>query len=369
MDGSWGAGGRPASGRSRRAVAGAAIALVLGGALAACGRDESTDATEGSEARQPGACQATVVAAEVLPAVVTISARTDSANETGSGAVIRGDGHILTNDHVIAVAADGGTIGVLFSSGEQAPATLVGRATNVDLAVVKVDRSDELPAIGLDSEPLLVGQPVVALGSPLGLSGSVTSGIVSALGREIRVPADGGQTALLTGAIQTDAAINPGNSGGPLVDCDGNLVGVNTAIFTVPNEAGEAGGGSVGIGFAIPVELAMQVADELIETGEFHGAYFGLSAAPIPPDAAADLGASGGLYVQSVSPGGPAEQAGIAAGDVITEVDGEPARSLDDLLRASITKEPGDEVSVGYVRNGQAMTTTVTLAERPPTGE
>jgi putative serine protease PepD len=347
------------------------IALVLGGALVACGTDEPGDISPGSAAEvHPAACQATVVAAEVLPAVVTINAGNGSASETGSGSIIRADGHILTNDHVIAVAAAGGTISVLFSSGERASATLVGRAPNVDLAVVKVDRPEELPTIGLENrKPPVVGQPVVALGSPLGLSGSVSSGIVSALGREIRVPAAEGRTALLTGAIQTDAAINPGNSGGPLVDCDGGLVGVNTAIFTVPNEAGQAGGGSVGIGFAIPGELATRVADELIETGEFHGAYFGLSAVPIASEAAAELGVPAGLYVRSVSPGGPAEQAGIAAGDVVTEIDGDPATSLDVLLRASLTRQAGDEVSVGYVRDGQPATTTVTLAERPPSGE
>ncbi|GIF25862.1 hypothetical protein Ate02nite_85920 [Paractinoplanes tereljensis] len=220
----------------------------------------------GERQRSVGAatCSAASIAERVLPTVVTLSV----GGGNGSGEIIRDGGYILTNDHVISPAGARGAITVLFSDGRTAPATIVGRAPLVDLAVVRVQTTEKLPLIEVGrSSALRVGQPVVALGAPLGLSGTVTAGIVSALGRDIPVPADGGQTAVLPGAVQTDAAINPGNSGGPLVDCDGRLIGVNTAIATVPNADGQAGGGSVGIGFAIPVDAATVVADQLISQG------------------------------------------------------------------------------------------------------
>ena len=213
----------------------------------------------------------------------------------------------------------------------------------------------------MGADPLVVGQPVVALGSPLGLSGSVTSGIVSALGRDIRVPADQGQTALLTGAVQTDAAINPGNSGGALVDCQGRLVGVNTAIATVPNAAGDAGGGSVGIGFAIPVDLASAVADELIATGKFSIPSFGWSVAPVTASIAAEFGLPAGMFVRSTVPGGPAAKGGIVQGDVVTEVDGQPTLDEDSLTKIALAHKAGDMVKVTYQRNGQAKQTSITL--------
>jgi putative serine protease PepD len=208
---------------------------------------------------------------------------------------------------------------------------------------------------------LQVGQPVVALGAPLGLNGTVTGGIVSALGRQVPLPADNGETAILPGAIQTDAAINPGNSGGALVDCAGNMVGVNTAIATVPNAAGQAGGGSVGIGFAIPSDLAMRVADQLIAKGSFQPPNTGVSTLPITPDVAHRFGVEGGLYVNAVDPGGPGAAAGLQVGDVITHVDGEPVAHPISLFASVVTKEPGDKVSIEYVRHGATHTTTLTL--------
>jgi putative serine protease PepD len=313
----------------------------------------------------PGRCAADTVADTVLPSVVTLAIRGRSSASNGSGQVIRGGGYILTNDHVIAPAVEGG-IDVLFAGGQTAPATVVGRAPTLDLAVVRVPAPDGLPVIGIGrSDTLRVGQPVVALGAPLGLSGTVTSGIISALGRDVPLPATDGGTAVVPGAIQTDAAINPGNSGGALVDCAGRLVGINTAIATVPNAAGEAGGGSVGIGFAIPVDLATAVSDQLIARGRFTPAYAGVSVAPIPPAAADRFGVTAGLYVQAVTPGGPADRAGLRAGDVITRVGGTDVASADDLLVKTLTSRPGDRLEVGYVRDGTAGTTTVTLAERP----
>jgi putative serine protease PepD len=272
----------------------------------------------------------------------------------------------LTNNHVIAAAATSGTIEVLYSSGQSEPATLVGRDARADLAVIKVNASKSLPVIGLgDSASLVVGQPVVALGAPLGLSGSVTSGIVSALGRDVPVPGDNGQTAVLAGAIQTDASINPGNSGGALVNCGGKLIGVNSAIATVPNEAGQSGGGSVGIGFAIPVNQAIAIANEIISTGKVAYPYVGVSIAPIPPSVAQTYGVTDGLFLVSVVANGPAAQAGLLAGDIVTQVDGQPAANADILVKITFTKKPGDKLTVNYLRKGQPQTTTVTLAAQP----
>jgi len=211
----------------------------------------------------------------------------------------------------------------------------------------------------------VVGQPVVALGAPLGLSGTVTSGIISALGRDVPLPAAGGKTARLPGALQTDASINPGNSGGPLVDCGGRMIGVNTAIATVPNSAGQSGGGSVGIGFAIPVDLASVVADQLISNGRFSPPYLGMSTVPIPASAAHQFGVDAGLYVQDVSANGPAAKAGLHTGDVITHINGKKISGPDDLVIATLRMNPGDKVSIDYVRNGKSMTTTLTLEAQP----
>jgi putative serine protease PepD len=285
-----------------------------------------------------------------------------SGSGTGSGEVIRDGGYILTNNHVISNGVNGGTIEVLFSSGESQRASIVGRSVPLDLAVLKVSSSEGLPLIKIGNpDTLRVGQPVVALGAPLGLNGTVTSGIVSALGRQVPVPADNGETAILPGAIQTDAAINPGNSGGALVDCSGSMVGVNTAIATVPNAAGQAGGGSVGIGFAIPSDLAIRVADQLIATGTFEPPSTGVSTLPITPDVAGHFGVDAGLYISEVDPGGPGAAAGLRVGDVITHVDGEAVAHPISLFATVVTKKPGDKVSIEYVRNGETATTTLTL--------
>jgi putative serine protease PepD len=347
------------------------IAGILGGLVgarlfpaAAPSEPTSEQPASGSGANSDAAvCDATQVSDQVLPAVVTISASGSAGSGVGTGEIVRDDGHIVTNNHVISVAAEGGSIEVLFSSGETATATLVGRDPRADLAVLKVDPPDVLPTIEIgESAEVEVGQPVVALGAPLGLSGSVTSGIVSALGRDVTVPSEDGQTTVLAGAIQTDAAINPGNSGGPLVDCEGRLIGINTAIATVS----EASGGSVGIGFAVPIDRAMSIVEQLIDTGTATYPYFGVSVIAIPPSAVADFGVEAGLYVASVVAGGPSAEAGIQAGDVILTVDGEPAASPETLTRITLTAEIGDEVEVGYLRDGTTATTTVTLEEAPP---
>src|SRR5262245_2317218 len=231
-----------------------------------------------------------------------------------------------------------------------------------DLAVLHVQTSRELTVISLSSSSSVkVGQPVVAIGAPLWLSGTVTSGIISALDRTVEVPGENDRSALLVSAVQTNASINPGNSDGALVNCGGQLVGVPTAGATVPN----SGGGSIGLGFAIPVDLAKSIADEIIATGRVTHAFFGLQTIPIPPAAAAQAGLPAGLYVQGVTAGGPAAAAGLRQGDVITTIDGEPAVSNLQLEELTLTKNPGDTVSLRYARDGQSATATVTLAAQP----
>ncbi len=351
-----------------RTLAAAAVAIAVVAGLAGAGIARLADS--GNDSALVGltngtTCPATTIADGVLPSVVTLFVHRGTVSGSGSGEIIRAGGYILTNDHVISAAAGGGTIEALFSDGHSESATIVGRSIPLDLAVVKVN-SDRKPVIAVGrSEPLRVGQPVVALGAPLGLYGTVTSGIVSALGRDVPVPLANGQTAVLIGAIQTDAAINPGNSGGALVDCVGRLVGVNTAIATVPNAAGQAGGGSVGIGFAIPVDLATIVADQLISTGRFSPPYFGAATLPTPAGTAPGSDVPKGLYVLSVTAGGPAAAAGLATGDIITHVDGQATTGPDSIYLIILKKKPGDRVSVEYVRDGKNATTTVTLADRP----
>jgi putative serine protease PepD len=296
--------------------------------------------------------------------VVTIAASGSGGGGagTGSGEVIRSDGYILTNNHVISIAATGGSVEVLFSDGQTAAATITGRDPQSDLAVLKVQTSHLPKVISLgSSSSVKVGEAVVAIGAPLGLSGTVTSGIVSALDRTVEVPGDNDRSALLVSAMQTDAAINPGNSGGALVNCAGQLVGVPTAGAAVPN----SGGGSIGLGFAIPVDLAKSIADEIIATGRVTHAYFGLQAVPIPPAAAAQAGLPEGLFVQAVAAGGPAARAGLRPDDVITSIDGEAATSNIQLQELTLTKKPGDTVSIGYARAGHSATTTVTLGAQP----
>jgi putative serine protease PepD len=308
----------------------------------------------------------TPVANQVVPSVVTIAATGASGSGTGSGEVIRPDGYILTNNHVISVAANGGSVEVLFSDGETVPATLTGRDPQTDLAVLKIEPPHQMKVISLgSSSSVSVGEPVVAIGAPLGLSGTVTSGIVSALDRTVEVPGDNDTSALLVSALQTDAAINPGNSGGALVDCAGQLVGVPTAGATVPSPSGASGGGSIGLGFAIPVDLAKQIADDIIATGRVTHAYFGLQTVPIPPQAAAQAGLPEGLYVRAVAAGGPAASAGLRPDDVITSIDGKPATSNIQLQELSITKKPGDTVTLEYSRGGHSAAATVTLGAQP----
>jgi putative serine protease PepD len=336
----------------------AAIALVVG-----AGAAWATTAVV-SAVTPDAVCHAQRVADDVLPAVVTLDVSGPSGSGNGTGEVIRESGYILTNSHVIASAADTGTIEVTFSNGRSAPASLVGRDTRNDIAVVKTDADTALPVIDIgDSEALAVGQPAVALGAPLGLSSSVTAGIISALGRNVPVPIDDTRSTVLAGAIQTDAAINPGNSGGPLVDCAGRMIGVNTAIATVPGETGTSSG-SVGIGFAVPVDLALRIADEIIEHGSLTYPGLGAQVTPVPPGVAREWGIPHGLFVQAVT--GAAASAGLQPGDVIVSIDGRAMDSVDALTLLLITKTVGDEVEITYLRGGDQHTVRATLTAVSP---
>ena len=309
-------------------------------------------------------CQSTSVAQRVLPSVVTVLAGDTVSSANGTGEIIRSGGYILTNDHVISKAVGGGHLSVVYSDGQSSEATLVGRDPVTDLAVIKAsDLAPGRPVIQVGSSgSLRAGQPVVALGAPLGLFSTVTAGIVSALNRYVAVPAGGGQTAHLIDAIQTDAAINPGNSGGPLVDCAGALVGINTAIATVPNSAGQTGGGSVGLGFAIPVDFARPLAEQLVAHGQVNHPTFGLQAQAIPATAPSSAGLPSGLFVTEVDAGGPADKAGIRERDIITEVDGHAANSADQLEIATLTRRAGDRVPITYWRDGRVSSVDVILA-------
>jgi putative serine protease PepD len=330
------------------------VAAMVGGIIGAVAVLEVRD--------DKASCSATTVASRVLPSVVTVEVTSaEGTGGNGTGAVYRSGGYILTNDHVISPAVGGSaSIVVRYSDGTSSPATLVGTDAATDLAVVLPDdeaRGRPVLPIG-DSASLRVGQSVIALGAPLGLSNTVTKGIVSALGRYVPVPSDSGRVAHLLDAIQTDAAINPGNSGGPLVNCRGRQVGVNTAISTVPNAEGTAGGGSVGLGFAIPTVIATRIADQLVENGRAEHPVIGLAAHPVTNKPG---GPPLGLAVTAVLPGGPAAQAGLAAGDLITEVDGEAAVSSEQLVLVSLRHRAGDTVTIRFRRGGAEHAAELTL--------
>jgi putative serine protease PepD len=316
-------------------------------------------------------------AARVTPSVVTINETSQSGGGTGSGVIITGDGDVLTNNHVVSGAADGGTLEVVLSNGKKYDASIVGRDPLSDLAVIKVRGAGTLtPAVLGDSESLHVGDAVVAVGSPLGLSGTVTSGIVSALHRPVATgdPSVSDTNAVID-AIQTDAAINPGNSGGPLVNLAGQVVGINSAIASVGSDSGAFPGqqsqqsGNIGVGFAIPIDTARDVATQLIQSGHATHAYLGVQATTSADDRSgasgetADIG--NGALVRSVESGSPAADAGVQAGDVITKVGSRDVTGVESLVAAVQSHHVGDKVSITYQRNGSTTTVTVTLATTP----
>jgi S1-C subfamily serine protease len=294
------------------------------------------------------------IAKRIGPAVVSIAVTTSSQYAVGSGVVVDGHGYVLTNNHVISGATDGGSIVVTFSNEDSAKAQIVGRDEVSDLAVLKVpDTSLTVAALG-NSDKLAVGDPVIAIGSPLGLEGTVTSGIVSALGRAVHVFDDTGNSDAYLDAIQTDAAINPGNSGGALVDAAGAVVGINSAAATNSSQSGQNQLAS-GIGYAIPINYARDVADQLIKTGKAqHGS---LDA----QGRTATAGLQEGAYLEQVVPKGAAYQAGLRNGDVIVSADDRVIVSYDQLVVVVQEHKPGDKIAVTYYHGAAKKTATVTL--------
>ncbi|HVE99415.1 MAG TPA: trypsin-like peptidase domain-containing protein [Mycobacteriales bacterium] len=355
----------PAPSRLRTAVAVAAIAAIVGGLAGAGGtllamRADSAaglldaNASLGSgtiPARVPGQNPVAAVAEKVLPSVVSIQVSGLSGSGSGSGVVIRSDGYILTNNHVVAGSS---RLRVLLANGREIGAQIVGRDPLTDLAVIKADATGLPPATLGDSRTLKVGDTVVAIGSPLGLSGTVTSGIVSALSRQV----GGGQPGdPVFSAIQTDAAINPGNSGGALVDLGGTVIGINSAIATA------GGGGSIGLGFAIPVNEARDVAEQIIRQGRASHPYLGVASFVAVREL--DDGQGDGVLIREVPAGSPAARAGLQSGDIIVRFDGKDMRTSDDLILAIRAREIGDTVTIEYVRSGERRTTKAVLVERP----
>ena len=302
------------------------------------------------------------VAEAVLPSVVQIDVDIDAADElltdgNGSGVVYRSDGLILTNNHVVAGAAG---VTVVFSDGAREVAEVVGTDPLSDLAVLRVEQ-EGLTAISVaDSSELQIGELAVAVGSPFGLEGSVTAGVVSALSRRVDVDGPDGPVSLYN-SIQTDAPINPGNSGGPLVDGKGRLIGLNSAILTTGATAGNAG-----VGFAIPVNIAVEVAEELIAGGQVRYPFLGVTGLDLTPQIAERVGVDRGALIDLVEPDTPAAQAGLQVDDVVVAVDGEPVDGMDDLVLAIRRAEVGETVVLRYRRGGVEREAEVTLTERPP---
>jgi S1-C subfamily serine protease len=308
-------------------------------------------AETGTPANRPPGSVADI-AKRVSPAVVSIDVRSADAAGAGSGVVIDKNGYILTNNHVVNFEGKI-TIRVVFSDQTSAPALVVGTDPRSDLAVLKVDKTSLTVASLGDSSSLAVGDPVVAIGNPLGLHGTVTSGIVSNLRQPLRLPGENGEPDAVIDAIQTDAAINPGNSGGALVAADGSVVGINTAIASLGQSSGQSG--NIGVGFAIPINTARSVAQQLIHTRKVVHADFGASSRSVTD------GTQDGAYLVQVVPGGPADRAGLKEGDVITLFQKELITSGDALTVAVSESQPGQTVTVRYIRSGLPHTASVTL--------
>jgi putative serine protease PepD len=276
---------------------------------------------------------------------------------SGSGIILSSNGLILTNNHVVELARGGGDLAVSFNDGTTADATIVGTDPLTDIAVIKAEGVSGLqPAALGDSSSVDVGEAVVAVGSPFGLESTVTSGIVSATDRPVSAgdPSVGGQSTIFP-AIQTDAAINPGNSGGALVDMDGDVIGINSAIRSTTTLGGEAG--SIGLGFAIPIDEAKPIATELIHHQTPTHARLGVTVGT-PEN---EEGLPGGAVVRSIEPGTAATEAGLRRGDIITRVDDNIISSSDSLVAIVRTYRPGDEVRVTYIRDGSKHTTSIEL--------
>jgi len=341
-------------------VAGAAIALTAGGVGGFVGYAlhpddsplQSTTAASKNAAPVVDRSSLATIAASVQPTVVVV----ETGSGEGSGVIVSADGYIVTNNHVVE-SASGGTVKVTFNSGKQVSAKVVGTDPKTDLAVVKADVTGLTNASWGNSDDVQVGDTVLAIGSPLGLQGSVTAGIVSALHRTITVggdqqsPFDQGSARTTIGdAIQTDAPINPGNSGGALVNMKGEVVGINSAIAT------SGSNGNIGVGFAISANRAKAVTDQIIKGGKVSHPYLGISVGNAQ---------NGGAQVQSVEPGSPAAKAGLQVGDVVTKVNNRTIAGQEDLVGAIQSSTVGSQLTLTVVRDGSERTITAAVGEQP----
>ena len=360
----WVAPSQSGLGRSislRTAILIALVVGVVGGAFGASssgslfGRSVNLVKTTSAVERPAGSVAE--IAQRVLPSVVSIEAQSGRGGSTGSGFIIDSRGYILTNNHVIASSAmSGGDIRVRLSDGFSYDARVIGRDSSYDLAVIKIV-APNLKALQFgDSDEVAVGDSVIAIGSPLGLSGTVTLGIISAKNRAVTAGGDDAESAFIN-ALQTDAAINPGNSGGPLVNSTGAVIGVNSAIASLGTSfSGQSG--SIGLGFAIPINQARKTADQLIKNGKATYPVMGISV---------DMNYSGdGAMIAktgvAIVPGGAAAKAGLKAGDIITEIDGRAITSSDELIVAIRSHNVGEKIEVTYKRDGVSKTVTLTLS-------
>ncbi len=366
----------PRRGRAGLVAGAIVLALVAGGVGGAVGAlvadsgngssvgnaldNSSPNANPASVTAPAGSVQA--VAQKVLPSVVMIKVAGDRAEGEGSGVILSPDGLILTNNHVASGAGPDAKMQVQFKDGSTSSASIVGIDPISDLAVIRAQNKSGLTPIDLGtSKSLQVGQPVVAVGSPLGLAGTVTTGIVSALNRPVSTSGESGSTGTVISAVQTDAPINPGNSGGALVDMNGKLIGINTAIATLGGGSDTSQqSGSIGLGFAIPVDQVRRVANELVKTGHATYAQIGMT---VLNQAPSNVSANGAV-VKDVAADGPAAKAGIPTGVVVTRLGDLVIDNGDALVAAVRSHQPGDKVSLTYTdTNGQnAKTVQVTLA-------
>ncbi|RNL60525.1 PDZ domain-containing protein [Nocardioides marmoriginsengisoli] len=370
-------------------------ALLLGGGAGVGGAAwydawKNDDGTTSASSSGSGAIKATnaaagpsgsveKVASSVLPSVVKINVTGGSGTGSGSGIVLKADGTILTNNHVVSLAGDNGTITVNFNNGKTVKATVVGTDPVTDMAVIKAEGvSDLTPATIGKSSDLQVGQSVVAVGSPYGLNATVTTGIVSALNRPVSVQAENetpsnplqqfgfgeqqqqqqapANNSTTYPAIQTDAAINPGNSGGPLVDMNGRVVGVNSSIRTADSSSLSGSGGSIGLGFAIPIDEVLPIVNQIVDGETPTHARLAVTVSDVTAKTLAQ-----GAQVQSVQSGGAADKAGLKKGDVITKVDEDLIDGSESLIATIRGHRPDDKVTLTYLRGTETRTTTATL--------
>ncbi|MDX3853011.1 S1C family serine protease [Streptomyces sp. AK02-01A] len=362
-------------------IAGAVIAALIaggvGGGVGYWAAENNDDGSAGSttvaaseapkDLKRPAGTVASV-AGKSLPSVVTIEAKAgDGEGGTGTGFIYDKQGHILTNNHVVASAANGGALTATFSNGKKYEAEVVGRAEGYDVAVVKLkDAPPGLTPLALgNSDRVAVGDSTIAIGAPFGLSNTVTTGIISAKNRPVASGDGSGGSNSYMSALQTDASINPGNSGGPLLDARGAVIGINSAIQSAGSGGmGQSQAGSIGLGFAIPINQAKNVAEQLIKTGQPVYPLIGATVTMADGGEGATISPQGEGGAPAVTPNGPAAKAGLKAGDIITKFNDTPIDSGPTLIGEIWTHKPGDKVKLTYKRDGKESTVQVTLGER-----